>query len=160
MCFLILIATKSALRNHAKMKAEIMGLPESSVKGQGLRLSCSRVVRRQNRSEYITLRNGAGNALVWGRNIKTSGADQRGSVATTRSELTASQSVFVHFFKLFGIMQSKGYDRLMRNYRGSPMTKENLKRTYLAKTTKYLSLVEKRLDIQTTIRKYFFQQWP
>lgn len=86
----------------------------------------SQLLRDSKISEYrITT---TGYTLSLDREIKTSGADSGGHVASTEFELNDSQSMMVHFLKYFGGSVSREF--LMVNDRGSRMTQENLSSRY------------------------------
>lgn len=84
----------------------------------------SQVLRDSVIREYIPTRNGIGYTLSIDREIKTTGADSNGFSPVREFELTASQSMMVHFIKVVG--NRRGDQRLLVNERGGDMTQSNL----------------------------------
>lgn len=113
-------------------EATSLGLEKSDVSNLCLLFSLtmsfqrSQLVRDSRKDEYVRSRSSVGYTLSLGREIKTSGASCGGHVASTEFDLSISQSMIVHFIKLFG----KGNEFLMVNERGSHMSQENLTSRY------------------------------
>lgn len=88
----------------------------------------SQLLRDSTVDEFIKSHTDVGYILSLNREIKTSGASDSGSVPMTNFVLTPSQSMMVHFVKLFGNQDEGGH--LMVNERGSRLTQNNLAAKY------------------------------
>lgn len=88
----------------------------------------SQVLRDSLVREYIPTREGFGYTLSIDREVKTTGADVNGFTPCREFELTASQSMMVHFIKLAS--GREGDDTLLINERGGKMTQNNLGARY------------------------------
>lgn len=98
----------------------------------------SQVLRDSTVAEYIPTREGIGYTLSLGREVKVTGADANGYTPVRDFELTASQSMMVHFIKIFG--NRRGDNSLLVNERGGPMTQNNLGARYRAIGQAYLGI--------------------
>ncbi|AAR26879.1 FirrV-1-B4 [Feldmannia irregularis virus a] len=98
----------------------------------------SQVVRDSLVSEYVVSRTGPGYMLSLSRAIKTSGTDCNGVAPVREFELSLSQSMMVHFIKVFGSRSPS--DTLLVNERGNTMTQENLCMRFRSMGKEYLGI--------------------
>ncbi|ACH46765.1 putative integrase [Feldmannia species virus] len=84
----------------------------------------SQVMRDSRVEEFVPSRSGCGYMLSLLRPIKTSGTDCNGVAPVREFELSTSQSMMVHFVKVFG--QRRSADNLLVNEKGNCMTQENI----------------------------------
>ena len=98
----------------------------------------SQVLRDSTVREYIPTRNGVGYTLSIERAVKTTGASVDGYAPVREFELTASQSMMIHFIKIVG--DRRGDENLLVNERGGNMTQSNLGFRYRAIGKAYLGV--------------------
>lgn len=98
----------------------------------------SQVLRDSLVREYTPTREGVGYTLSLERVLKTTGADSNGYTPVREFELSAHQSLMVHFIKIVG--NRNGEQTLLVNERGSPMTQNNLGARYRAVGQAYLGI--------------------